>query len=254
MRQNLDKVERSETSFCVCPVPDEKLLSSTGVLLVHNVADMAIHGREGKYAAWGFPGGGVNQERMENASQAARNEVKGETGLSISRLIHLFTDGKLIVSEIKTQKLLRQFFFRIGQRPSHSINPYFQKAIENPIHIFLARLEWEKSQVRRILLEAREQRLKGLKGAKKKEALDDIEENGIFVYFNEIPKEAVDSLQIEEIDEIDGIGVFPVSLMQDKEFLEYTRSLPQNEREIYPTHLMWFEKAMTQLAMGKINL
>lgn len=240
-RIKVDRVERVETSFCVCPIIDKYFNNGPLILMVHNIADFVFHGYEGKYAAWGFPGGGVTPERADTKESAAREETKGETGLTVQKLVHLFTDGKFIISELKTKRLLRQFFFEIGKRPSHRIDAKREIAIENPVHIFLARVLWEKSALKKLLMKKMRELIKNGEFTR-----EGARTEGMSVFFEELSQKEIDSLGIYEMNEIDGIGIFPIPLLMDE--LARETGLPQNQRTFYWTHLNWLKRVLAQIS------
>jgi 8-oxo-dGTP pyrophosphatase MutT (NUDIX family) len=261
------RVLRSETSFCIAPISDKELLltSNPAILLVHNISDKEIAKRdyekcvcenlerrwsgihpdqvEGKYAAFGMPGGGV--EDFNNRESAARNEVKAETGLSVLNIKYLFTEGKTILRNSRTEKVLKQFFHEVGKRPSIKISSKRVEVIENPIHIFIVRVEWEETNLRKIFIKMRDKLLKDRELKK-----SDIKKHGISFFFDEISHEEVESLGIEEVNEIDGMAIVPIKHIQ--ELQEELRLLPREKRIMYLSHAIWINRAITHITMNGI--
>ncbi|MEX2090581.1 MAG: hypothetical protein WD989_00405 [Candidatus Paceibacterota bacterium] len=269
MRQkDTGRVLRTETSFSITPIVDKELLftNNTAVLLVSNISDREIARRdyekclreglgrpgihpdqvEGKYAAFGMPGGGVSIERADTRESAARTEMKAETGLSVLDMKYLFTEGKTILRNSRTQKVLKQFFHKVGEKPSIRVDTKKHEVIENPVHIFLAQIEWENSPLRQVMLEMRDKFLKEKEWLTKSY----IKERGVSIFFDELTQKQVVSLDIEEIDEIDGIAVVPLERIQQLQ--DELRPLPREKRVIYLSHTIWINRAITQIEMQGI--
>lgn len=275
--------DESVTSFCVCRGIYTPLATQESVLLVHNIsdADMARakgkmakldkDGNEkGKPAGFGLPGGGMKGEDFESPEEAARNELLGETGARATTVKHLLTEYKGLPVDKYGGVAGKPFYFEKGARPSVELRRG-ERIIENPVHLFETKIEWEGSRLQKIFIESKRDLLSQFPD-------EDLERNGICVWLDEIDhilerlgvdlsiginefiahkdivklNEKVKSrtraalyLGIEEFDEIDGLAIIPTKTLLEDIYHEERRK-PQGQRSFYTSHLRRLRKGLEQ--------
>lgn len=218
-----NRLERSITAFCYVPVSDFRISPNHLVLLVHNISDADMRrskkleplmketpkGLEeaGKPSGWGMPGGGMKAEDSNDPKIAAETELKSETGLEIKKVTPFLTEYKLIELDREGVMIGQPIYFELGKRPSITMSSRHH-AIENPIYVFKTEARWEGSALQK-LLHSKMEKLLSLGET----SADDIAEDGMWIWFDSLTPEELESLNIEEKDEIDGIGVFSVQMV-----------------------------------------
>lgn len=247
------ETRKTETSFNICLVKEPAIFGPdvASVLFVHNLADSSIPG-VGKPAGFGFPGGGVALDQADNPKTAAIREMEAETGIRPTGVIYLMSTGKMILVDSKTQRMILQKFFTLGQRPTMHADKG-KNLIENPVHIFKTNFPWHSSKLRKLFLKAHDEFSRNLPGY-------DPAKNGIQVFFSDW-EEDVPNLGIEELGEIDGVGLFPLPVLEemlsDYEEIDPAsgkKVIPQSGREIYLSHIKWlFQGLQIMLTRARIR-
>jgi 8-oxo-dGTP pyrophosphatase MutT (NUDIX family) len=217
-----NRLERSVTAFCYVPISDSRISPDRLVLLVHNISDADMRRAKqleplmkqtpegpkeaGKPSGWGMPGGGMKAEDSNDPETAAETELKGETGLTVSRVLPFLkeAENKCIQLDRNDVMVGDPVYFERGKRPSIEMDSR-NHAIENPIHVFRAEVLWEGSALQRLLHAKMEHLLQSGEST-----AEDIARDGIWVWFDSLTEDELASLDIEETDEIDGIGVFSI--------------------------------------------
>jgi 8-oxo-dGTP pyrophosphatase MutT (NUDIX family) len=254
------QLKRTETAFCLCLVNDHSLLKELGVILVSNIADEEVRRRleaaqtlfstEGlhdKPAGWGLPGGGGGGG-LESAAEIALKELGEETGLSekpgtkpkpLGRPLH--RTGRV---DKKGAIVRMSRFFDDGQEPAIRLNRKERETTNkegNVLYVFSVDVVWEGTELQARLRSVKEQLLEG--GWSMEE---DIQCDGVWVNFSELTSElspeAIAKLGIK-IGEIDGIGVFPISLFVSAEGPDDFR-VP-----IYLSHLKYAKDGLRELGL-----
>ncbi len=228
------------TSFCFIPVKDH-IFKKTAGLLVNNRSDIAQalslnqdNGidkdcpEDGKREAIGMPGGGRKVE--ETPAIAAINELKRETGFDGKNIQGLFIQPEIIIKYQGRNK--RKIPFEIGQDPSYTLPPK-HTAIRNIVCTFSGGVDWEGSNLQQLLHTVCKTRLQeGL-------SLEEIQSEGLYAWFDGISKNELESLNIEELNEISMIGIFPISLI-----LRIIREgFPEWAHAFYMSHILRIAKA-----------
>jgi hypothetical protein len=215
-RQSKRVASSSITSFCVILINDAKIIDEPCVLMVNNIADKDrvvtpdplydgttphMARRQGKGKGLGNPGGGQKRSDMETPSATAANEVERETGFTVKNLRGLFAQPKIGIT-YRGEKVV-EIPFEIGQDPPFYVPPGHE-ATENVVCIFNGEIAWEGSLFQKILHRI-----------KREEDLtpEIIREEGLYVWFDDIDEEELEALNIIEDDEINMMGVFPLSLI-----------------------------------------
>ena len=275
--------DESVTSFCVCRGIYTPLTTQESVLLVHNISDADMARAKGKIvepdkdgkerdkpAGFGLPGGGMKGEDFESPEEAARNELLGETGVRTLTVKHLLTEYKGLPVNKHGEVAGKPFYFEKGARPSVELRRG-DRIIENPVHLFETKIEWEGSRLQKIFMESKKDLLSQFPD-------EDLERNGICVWLDEIDhilerlgvdlsigvdkfiahKEIVKTsekvrsrtraalyLGIEEFDEIDGLAIIPIKTLLGDIYHEERRK-PQGQRPFYTSHLRRLKKGLEQ--------
>lgn len=231
-----NKLERTITAFCYVPVSDAEISPDPLVLFIHNISDAQTRRVKGlppltkmtpkgpipagKPAGWGMPGGGMKAEDSNNPATAAETELKGETGLESRKAVPFLRDAENKCIELDHNEVVidEPIYFEKGQRPSIEIDARHH-AIENPIYVFRVEVVWEGCKLQKLLRrEARRLISVGEKTA------EDIARDGVWVWFSDLAGDKIASLGIDEIDEVDGIGVFPLPMLLEERPAGFYRS------------------------------
>ena len=259
-RQN----KKSETVFSLCVVSDSELLNGLGIILVSNISDATIRfgkkrdpldplsqhdEQHNKPAGWGLPGGGVKSEDFEGPAESVATELGEETGLKRmagTQVSQVSEWRRIGVINEKTRAIERRsVFFKKGSRPSFGISEREMRGketIENAVYIFKVNPAWENSELQSRMQKVRAQLLEW--GPENDGATeDDVAEYGVWFFFDEISSEAVGALGIEGIDEIDGIGIFPISLFIEGMTAKY---FPV---KIYASHFKYVQDGLQKLGL-----
>lgn len=220
------------TSFTICLVKDPSFTDETCVLMVNNIADkerlkneskteveaffpqvkIMRAGGIGKPEGIGLPGGGKKIEDIEQAPEAARREFLDETGLEILNdppLIELFVQPYLFIVNEKTGETIRGVPFEKGKTPPFSLKKGYY-AVFNFVHTFSGHIQWEGSNFQKVLKKVKEDLI-----ASGETTQEWIDEDGIWVKFSELTPEELDYLAIEEKDEINMMGIFPLKYINE---------------------------------------
>lgn len=161
----------------------------------------------GKPAGGGLPTGGVEDQYLERSGETVVRETQAETGLTVERVSHLFTDYGIIISDARTGAKIRRISYSKGKQKSVQILPKVQKALDNPIHVFSGRVKnWDQSSFRKFLLTERAYLIETGQATVK-----EIADTGICV--RGLTKEDYDFLGITEANEVDGIALISVSAL-----------------------------------------
>jgi 8-oxo-dGTP pyrophosphatase MutT (NUDIX family) len=200
------------------------------VLLVHNMAD------SGKPAGWGMPGGGVKDK--ETAAQAAKRECQYETGIRVREVRPLgaeFDHYKKHLVNKHNNETFKSFNKSSKEREVWVKNPNNVIVIGNPWLVYQALIEWENSAHQRLFRNY----------CQKASNLSDawVAENGIHIYFPQalkdglITPEEINSLNIIETDEIDGLALVPISFLEKKiQSNQVSSSDPSKHYYFFHTH------------------
>jgi ADP-ribose pyrophosphatase YjhB (NUDIX family) len=242
-----NRLERTITAFCYVPVSDPEISPDPMVLLVHNISDAQMRRAKGlspltrmteegvketgKPAGWGMPGGGMKAEDGNDPETSAETELKGEAGLKAARMRPFLREAENKFIELDQNEAVvdEPVYFEKGKRPSIEIDARHH-AIENPIHVFQADVHWEGSALQALLREhARRQVASG------ERTPNEIAEDGVWVWLSELSTEELDSLGIDELDEIDGIGVFSLDTI-----------LTERPDGFYRSHLRRIQKGLRE--------
>lgn len=217
----------SATSFIVPIIQDEEFSPEKMIFLVYNHAD-AVRKRDplsplpaeffdgrpkkGKGAAFGFPGGGVNPEHLENSEHAAMREGRNESGLKITRVRLVEMPGeeknKVLILNKKTDDLIRWIPYADGQQPKVEVKPG-EKAVHNPLNYYLADVDWLNSKPRKFFLDLKNQLITD--GVC---TVEDIAKLGLSV--NTLTRNKLLELGVdeEEVAEIGGFALLPIGLIR----------------------------------------
>lgn len=218
-------IEKKDTSFGLCPIYDPSILSRTGLTLIDNFADPKSGG---KPSGKGLPGGG--RKYFEGLEESFRREWEDEIGLRanfVSELyelkehIFIIMDGTgAVVNEdgYPEGRLVRRIPFDNSRRVEPRCNSKTEVVLENIIHLFKVRLEWEGSKLQYFLRARREKLLsQGVSPA-------ELDSTGVFA---PLDSDEARSLGIEEgieypigspeypagrKSEIAGIGLVPATM------------------------------------------
>jgi ADP-ribose pyrophosphatase YjhB (NUDIX family) len=249
--------KKTETAFALCLVQDNELFDGLGVILVHNISDADIRARKAgdplassreeqhdKPAGWGLPGGGVKTGDLETPAESSVTELGEETGLSKKQgtspreLSELHIVGYI---DKKTNAIVkRSQFFPKGQRPSIHLSFKEERTTyetEHVVYIFRVEPDWDGSALQALLRRVKAAEI-GRYCTPEKEILRD----GVWTHFSQLPSE-VDALGIEGLDEIDGVGLFPISLFGNGRGAE---DFPVN---IYKSHFKYIRDGLRELGL-----
>lgn len=215
-------IPRSETTAGICLIQDHAFSPDESyVLFVYNTADknqstetspLSPYPNEskrkyGKPAGGGLPGGGVEQEYLENHNRAIIREVELEMGLPIVRAEHLFTENGVIISDKRTGAKIRRISYQSGRQAAIRILRRTQVALDNPIHIFQVKpRDWLGSSLRKFFLEERAYLVES-----GQITAEEIEATGIYVMG--LSEDDYNFLNIEERKEVEGIALISVSAL-----------------------------------------
>ncbi len=248
--------ERSITSFCVILINDPYIFEGQpSVLLVNNIADRDQDPpplnplyigdkpkvkRQDKGSGLGMPGGG--REDNELPAEAASNELQKETGFVPRNLKGLFVQPKIILSENGIRKA--GIPFEIGAERSYDLPPT-HTAIENVVCVYSGEIEWNGSNLQRILHELKEDC---------EISQEQIAQEGLYVWLKragsstgDLTAEELSSLDIEELNEISMIGVFPLGIIQRI----LAQGFPRWSKPFYKSHIIWVAAACRQINVMK---
>lgn len=219
------------TSFTICLVEDPSFTDETCVLMVNNIADkerlkneleteieaffpqevkIMRAGGIGKPEGIGLPGGGKKIEDIEKAPEAAKREFLDETGFKILNdplPIELFVQPYLFIVNEKTGETIRGVPFEKGKTPSFSLKKGHY-AVFNFVHVFWGKIQWEGSNFQKVLRKLKEDFI-----ASGEITQESIDESGMWVKFDELTPEELDSLAIEEQNEINMMGIYPLTFI-----------------------------------------
>lgn len=247
-----NRLERTITAFCYVPISDPDISPDPLVLLVHNISDADMRRAKGlspltrmteegpkdagKPSGWGMPGGGMKAEDGNDPETAAINEVRGETGLEVVKILTFLKEAEYKCIELDHNEVIvdEPIYFEKGKRPSVEIDSRHH-AIENPIHVFGAEVRWEGSSVQKLLRGRAEHLI-----SSGEMTAQDIASDGVWVWFDSVQEDVLASLDIEEMDEIDGIGVFSLATI-----------LQERPDGFYRSHLRRIHKGLQE--QGKID-
>jgi len=250
---NWRDVPELPTSFCFCPIKDVQISSQLLLLMVLNKAEStgSNDGQKntGKRQGFGMPGGGVNPECLDSIDGAAKRETESETGLSMlggyRYSAPVLEEYQLIVSAKQTGERKKRIPYEKGKEPPISIDIKNEIAIRNPVYTFRGEVSWEKSILRQLFLKVKSDWLSS--DSNDREVVgQSIEQNGMYVLFEDLSEEEVQSLRIEEIDEIAGIGVFTLSFLL--QMLE-ERNPYFEDNYFYYNHLSRIKSCATKLKL-----
>lgn len=288
VKRKLNQARRTITAFCCVFIDDLIFSPHKMVLLVDNNsdADMARargdqvlydkKGKErGKPGKWGLPGGGAKADDFGSPEEAAMNELHGESGFNVrSKPLRDFLDPQptAIILDRKGNipEDRRPIPFEKGKRPANIELRPGETCIENWLYTFEARVDWESSRLRKILVEYKNRVTSRLEDPISEES---IAYYGIWIWLDNLDLESVlknlgvnidenvdqlliekglqltadnrrmaraaKYLDIEEFNEIRGIGIFPIKTLLGE--------IRDTERgSFYPSHLMRIEKGLEQ--------
>lgn len=219
-----DDIRRSETASVILPIEDPDFSPhETLVPFVYNIADKdqpiseelewlhpnnpSQNKKYGKPAGGGLPTGGVEDQYLEKPGEAIIRETRAETGLTVERVSHLFTDYGVIISDARTGAKIRRIPYSKGRQKSVQILPKIQKALDNPVHLFSGRIEgWDQSSFRKFLLTERAHLIETGQAT-----AEEIADTGICV--KGLTKEDYNFIGITEGNEVDGIALISVGAL-----------------------------------------
>ncbi len=238
--------ERSDTCFLVPLIKDADLLGDElGVLLVHNIADQAdANGNSGKPAGWGLPGGGLSLGRDESPIEAVRAEARGEVGLEILSLKEIFGVGRISLRTRRGREF-KFFYHDLDKVPEYTLDPRLGgQAHFSHIHIYMGKTDFKDSPLAKLLRQR-----------ERSEAIFHhnllVDGKAYIVDFTEgkYSDEEIAALNIAEQNEIDAIGIFPLSLLKKilALYKDTDLGLDQSQRLMYFTHLNWIDRAINQV-------
>lgn len=247
VRLNWANVPEAPTCFCLCPINDPEFSPETLVLLVLNKAENK--GRDGsdktdvgKRQGFGEPGGGVNVESLDSLPGAAEREIEAETGLTASvKGAPLTEEHQLIISNKKTGGRHWRISYEKGKEPSVEIDSRAQVALRNPVYTFRGAPRWENSNLRKLFTKIRTEYIQNDPATE-----EFIKSCGMYFLVQDLSEEELASLAIEEIHEIDGIGIFTVSFLM--EMLE-TKEPYLNNYYFYFSHLTRIKEGLAKIGM-----
>jgi hypothetical protein len=197
--------------------------------------------RQDKGPGIGMPGGG--REDGELPAEAAGNELLKETGfVSKKKLKGLFVQPKIILSKGGIKRA--EIPFTIGAEPSYDL-PSSHTAVENVVCVYSGEIQWDGSNLQRILHELKED---------DEISQDQIAQEGLYVWLKRADSETGDltaeelrSLDIEELNEISMIGMFPLGIIQRI----LAQGFPKWSKPFYKSHVIRIAAACRQTGVMK---
>jgi len=259
-------VPSSPTSFCIFPIRDAAFSPELNIWLVYNHADKGRKNplaqllgfdpqqqgggrKKGKPAAYGMPGGGLNPEWLETAEGAAVREGSNESGVKVIRARLIPVPGEknkaLILNKKTGERTRPEIMYADGQQVHIELMPN-EKLLLNPMNYYLAEVDWFNSKVREFLLN-----LKNNLIAEGACTAEDIAREGISI--NTLTREELLALGVdeeevgkisdpEEVCEIGGFALLPVSLLRDMWESKRFYLNPEEDREnpLDPTTYVYY--------------
>lgn len=229
----------SPTSFGLFPIEDRFISDEKLVPLVFNIEDPKNLEKSetediGKKRGVGLIGGGLSAEDYDiDPQKALEREVEAETGLRVSEAREIFNLPHIIVSDRRTgERLYHHFYDENGPLPEIRIDPRRIKktvALKNPIHIFSGKLQWAGTNLQRIFHEQINKLVESGNTTR-----EEIAQYGFFILFEDLTEDERNSLKIDELDEIYGIGLFTISLLA---FMKRGGEKHLFGHYFYPSHL-----------------
>lgn len=259
----------SPTSFCIFTIRDSAFSPELMVFLVYNHADKGKRGplarlvepdvtlynapnaldaaragnkKKGKPTGYGMPGGGTNPEWLESQEGAAVREGGNESGIRVIRTRLIPIPGKknkALILNKKTGEFIRYVLYADSQQESIELKPW-EKISLNPMNYYLADVDWFNSKPREFLL--------GLKNELIVEGCTEeiVAQWGVSI--NTLTRKELLELGVdeEEVDEIGGFALLPVSLLRqmwkDKWF--YLNPEEDRENRLDPTSYVYYSHVM----------
>jgi 8-oxo-dGTP pyrophosphatase MutT (NUDIX family) len=237
---------RTDTAFHVPLIGGLFNNKEVGILMVHNISDLVATGHDGKPAGWGLPGGGVSLERDDNPTEAVRNELLAETGLIVQNPVKVMEIGRIILESGRNRmtgqrKLLRQIDYEIGQTPPYTFD-YSRggRVIDSHIHAFIGHVNFKDSALERLMRDKpRSFRRSTYCGLRMPSFIVRLDET-------KFTASEISELNIQERDEIDAIGIFPLSYLARLLSIYDSKRTPREKRVFYKGHLKWATNSISE--------
>ena len=231
------------TSFCIFTIRDVAFSPELMILLVYNHAESEKNKKRiGKPPGYGMPGGGLNPEWLESPEGAAMREGSNESGVKVERVRFIPIQGdknKALIFNKKTGEFIRSVFYSDSKQVRLNINSEEMVTL-NPLNYYLADLNWFSSKTREFFLGFKNKLISD--GFCNEEA---VARQGISI--NTLLRDELLALNVhrEEVDEIGGFALLPVSLLRNMREKEWFYLHPNEDREnrmnptsyIYRSHL-----------------